>query len=245
MRKLLFLSIFLITYANADIPSMYIPTILYAHTRVEDLESTNTSDMIQTSVRQKLPAFNADVRGEIIKSGRFKVVKMPKKYDALSTGLQNGTMLTKLTSDNTSNNTIVNKIASSPKDKNKLGMPDYILRGVVAGITQTQDTSPVKDTDKITNQYNINVAVNYKLIKTSDRSVMASFIAYGHASDVKILTNGSSNQVLHHNVPKLIKEASKNLAKDVVDQLYDQFGMSSENYNNGSRVVTDVKIYKN
>jgi hypothetical protein len=203
---------------------------------------------IAKGVKFKLPGFNADVRGAIINTGRFRVVKMPKQDTIWRGNLQTVLNLVKSTptvtspkTDDTSEKSDANdSVAATPKK----GMPDYILLGQVSAISTNEDTNPVKETDKYTNQYNIDISVEYKLVKTSDNSIMSSFTAYAHASDVKILTNNAVNQRFNHNIPLLIQSASKSLGEDVVKQLSDQFNISSENYNNGSKVITDVKIYK-
>jgi len=212
MRKIIF-SCVLINYASAAIPSMAIPNLVYNKVSLNPgtMYSSDAADAaskpsvdpakIAKQVKYKLPGFNADVRGAIINSGRFKVVKMAN-------------------------------------------MPDYILLGQVSAISQNEDSMPVKETDRYTTSYNIDIAVDYKLIKTSDKSIMTAFTAYGHANDVKILNNGVANQKQTHNIPMLIQTASKALGEDVLNQLSNQFNISSENYNNGSKVITDVKIYK-
>ncbi|HLX53919.1 MAG TPA: hypothetical protein VKR58_08255 [Aquella sp.] len=213
MRKLIFSCVF-INCASAAIPSMAIPNLVYNKVSLNPgtMYSSDAADAaskpsvdpakIAKQVKYKLPGFNADVRGAIINSGRFRVVKMAN-------------------------------------------MPDYILLGQVSAISQNEDSMPVKETDRYTTSYNIDIAVDYKLIKTSDKSIMAAFTAYGHANDVKILTNGgAAYQKQTHNIPMLIQTASKALGDDVLSQLSNQFNISSENYANGSKVITDVKIYK-
>lgn len=230
MQKLFIVTMFILSgYVYASIPSMAIPGLIYANTSA-------TTRLDSMPVKKHLPGFTADVRGAIISSGRFKVVKMPKQDNMWQSG-NVATVLTALKPlpSESSAGAMESAIITS--------QPDYILLGKVVSISENLDKNPIKDTDKISNVYNIDIAVDYKLIKTADKSIMASFTAYGHASDVKILMSGSTEQVLHHNKPLLIKTASKDLAQDVLENLDEQFKTSSENYNNGSRVVTDVKVY--
>lgn len=230
MQKLFIVTLFILSsYVYAGIPSMAIPGLIYAN-------SSATTTLDSMPVKKHLPGFTADVRGAIISSGRFKVVKMPKQDNMRQSG-NVATVLTALKPlpSESSAGAMESAIITS--------QPDYILLGKVVSISENTDKNPIKNTDKISNVYNIDIAVDYKLIKTADKSTMASFTAYGHASDVKILTSGSAGQALHHNKPLLIKTASKDLAQDVLENLDEQFKTSSENYNNGSRVVTDVKVY--
>lgn len=259
MRKIIFSCIF-INCASA-IPSMAIPNLVYNKVSLNPgtMYSSDAADAaskpsvdpgkIAKQVKYKLPGFNADVRGAIINSGRFRVVKMPKQ-DTIWRGNPQ-TVLNQIKVSPTAPKTdadvdtseesagAAKVVAKTPK-----GMPDYILLGQVSAITQDEDTMPVKETDRYTTSYNIDIAVDYKLIKTSDKSIMAAFTAYGHGNDVKILTKGAAYQKQNHNIPLLIQTASKALGDDVLKQLSDQFNISSENYDNGAKVITDVKIYK-
>lgn len=250
MRKLFFCSLILFTScAGAAIPSMAIPALVYSNSIfTPNATSTNSKSTIlkEEQVKKHLPTFNADVRGAIISSGRFKVVKMPN-YTLRNTPA-NLVLNNKVNPiESTTNSNLESLAINVMTTKSVLteSMPEYILVGKIGAITQTEDVSPLKNTDNITNQYNINIVVDYKLIKTSDKSIMASFTAYGHAHDVKILTIGNTNQVQTHNIPLLIQNASKDLAKNVMTELDKQFAVSSENYNNGSKVITDLKIYNN
>lgn len=238
MYKVIFFSLF-ISCASA-IPSMAIPDLVYpSSVSVTPIGSNNLDGSVHQpnvdptaitkQVRQQLPGFNADVRGAIISSGKFKVVALPKK------SLDNKQLMALTQASQ--------PVVSSINNKTKQTMPDYILIGKVVSITQNENFTPVKYTDKNSSQYNVDIAVDYKLVKTTDKSVMTSFTAYGHASDVKMLTAGNTAQIQNHNIPLLVKTASKNLGEDVLNQLNSQFNTSSENYDNGSRVITDVKVY--
>lgn len=251
MRKIIFFNLF-VGCATA-IPTMAIPGLVFPNNISNPPHDTSYSNdsyaadnkpspAISKQFQNRLPGFNADVRGAIISSGQFMVVRMPKQDTIWRGNTQTVLDLVKNSPTNVSKSTASSSI---PSNSSKRNMPDYILLGKVSSITQNEDTTPVKYTDKNTNQYNIDIAVDYKLIKTSDDSIMASFTAYGHASDVKILTVGNTTQVQTHNIPRLMQIASKSLGADVITQLNEQFGISSENYDNGSKVITDVKIYKN
>src|SRR6185437_1430713 len=258
MRKIIFLCVF-INCASAAIPSMAIPNLVYNKVSLNPgtMFSSDAADAaskpsvdpskIAKQVKYKLPGFNADVRGAIINSGRFRVVKMPKQDT-----IWRGNPQTVLNQIKTNPASAADADVDTPESagaakvlaKTPKGMPDFILLGQVSAITQDEDTMPVKETDRYTTSYNIDIAVDYKLIKTSDKSIMAAFTAYGHGNDVKILTKGAAYQKQTHNIPLLIQTASKALGDDVLKQLSDQFNISSENYDNGSKVITDVKIYK-
>ena len=121
-------------------------------------------------------------------------------------------------------------------------MPDYVLVGTIAAVTQDENIEPIQDTNKTTAQYNIDISVDYQVISTKDKAVIASFNAYGHASDVKILNDDKARlQKQNHNIPLLINQASKDLADNVVGQLKQQFGVSIKTYNIES--ISNLKVY--
>lgn len=218
-------AILFIGYVSA-IPSIAVPDMIYNNSidMSTNYDNTNNSQMQINSrqIRTKLPSFNADVRGAIINSGQFKLVQLPAQVWKGDT------------------QAVLDYIHKLPKSNR----PDYVLLGNIASVSQDENQNILDYTDKITKQYNISIAVDYQLIKTSDSSVMAGFTALGQAGDAKILNASSpAAQKITHNIPLLVQQASKNLGLDVANQLNSQFGISSSNYNNDSKVITDVKSY--
>ena len=230
------------------------------------VKTSKTSIVTQISkqVQKDLLVFNAAVRGAIIGSKQFKVINMPKNSGAWTGNTQ--TILDFVEEynkrhnrkSNTNNNqSVITNItnntepsvddAAHQKKETKTTkastLPNYILLGSIVALTEDENINPVKDTDKTTKQHNIDIAADYTLINTSDDSIMASFTAHGHGSDVKILTNGHHSQIQKSNVPLLIKSASKDLAQDVLQQLEEQLNISRTTYDNESKVITDVKVY--
>jgi hypothetical protein len=230
---------------------------------------TSIVTQISKQVQKDLLVFNAAVRGAIISSKQFKVINMPKNIDAWTGNTQtildfveeynkrhkpkannnqfstadikNNTAKAEPNTESTSADTFKeNKVKNKPS-----ALPNYILLGSIVTITEDENINPVKDTDKNTKQHNIDIAADYTLINTSDDSIMASFTAHGHSSDVKILTKGSYAQIQKSNVPLLIKSASKDLAEDVLQQLEAQLNVSKKTYGNESKVISDVKVYSN
>ena len=222
---------------------------------------------VSKQVQKDLQIFNAAVRGAIISSKQFKVINMPKNsevwngntqtildfvegYNKLHNKSQSNindsqvvTIAAKNDNLDAESNSNSGNLIADIKETKTIVLPKYILLGQVVAITENENINPIKDTDKTTKQYNIDIVADYSLINTTDDSIMASFTAIGHSSDVKILTRGSNEQVQKSNIPSLIKSASKDLASDVLQQLEEQLKISRQTYDNESKVITDVKIY--
>lgn len=234
--------------------------------------TTSTTTVIQQEVQKELSMFSADTRGALINSQQFKVIDLPRAnalwqgntntvlsyLNSLNpTPVSNAQQSTALalptesaTRAKASNESAISTNTTSESQMTLGGatinidktLPDYVLVGTIAAVTQDEDREPLQDTNKSTAQYNIDISVDYQIISTKDKAVIASFNAYGHASDVKILNDDSTRlQKQNHNIPLLINQASKDLADNVVTQLKQQFGVSIKTYNLES--ITNLKIY--
>ena len=254
-----------------DLPTIAVPNLVYTKidktpvttttTDSATLSSTTTTTVIKQEVQRQLPMFNADVRGALLNSKQFKVVDMPKA-NTLWTGNSHAVLayvngLNKTSTTTTPVASVVTPTAeSTPKpsvatkstesttvtnNNPANNLPDYILLGTISSITQDADMEPLQDTNKITSQYNIDISVDYQVVGTKNNAVIASFNAYGHANDVKILNAGDTVQKQNHNIPLLINQASKDLASNVISQLQQQFSVSSKTYNIES--ITNLKVY--
>lgn len=163
MRKIFFCSLF-IGYAGA-IPTMAIPNLVLpgninvasnstynnnSEIITDNKNSITDSAIISKQFKKQLPGFNADVRGAIINSGQFKVVRMPKQDTIWNGNTQIVLNLVKSSSSESDAITKSKSIASNSVT-NKLSttnLPDYILLGKVTSITQHEDITPIKYTDK-------------------------------------------------------------------------------------------------
>lgn len=229
-----------------DLPTIAVPNIAYTaiekqqttSVSTDNLSVTTTSTVIKNEVQKKLPMFSADVKGALINSKQFKVVDMP-----MANSLWNGH--TQPIIDHISQLNKPTNVKSAKKTEsttfNNNSIPDYVLLGTLSSITNDSDIEPIQNTNKLTDQYNIDISVDYQVVSTKNNAVIASFNAYGHANDVKILNANDTVQRQTHNTPKLINEASKDLASNVLTQLQQQFSVSSKTYKIES--ITNLKVY--
>ena len=125
---------------------------------------------------------------------------------------------------------------------------NYYLLGEINYIGQNEDSYPIKDTDNVSKQFSIEVEADFKLVRTKDNVIMANFSANGSSNDVKIVSNvNKSDAVWHHNIGKLVQEASADLASNVSDEMLDELNLTLDNEKKSqpeSVVVTDVKVYQ-
>jgi hypothetical protein len=251
-KKLLFMMSIITKYIFAyTIPTIAVPNLVYLKTVKTPISSASMSTNLQTDsttpryikqqVEQDLPMFNADVKGALINSTQFKVIDLPK-----ANKIWNGNSQAMLNLIDGLNKTTImeSKVIESQKTiytSNNSNLPDYILLGQILSITSDSDIEPIQDTNKMTSQYNIDISVDYQLVGVKDGAVIASFNAYGHANDVKILNANDEIKSQQHNIPLLINQASKDLATNVISQLQQQFRTASKTYKIES--IENVKVY--
>lgn len=153
--------------------------------------------------RGELRKFNADIKGEMLKSGIYRVMEA-KPYTAKNTE--------KLYD-------VINRI--------KQGMypgADYVLFGSVNSMEWRNEANPVQGTGKYTQTMSLELVAEFSLINTRTYEVKAAFSAMGEGQDVKFLTG---NNVVVPNRGKVVSEVSKSLGADVARQLEEQFNPGS------------------
>lgn len=145
---------------------------------------------------------NADVRGALIKSGKFKIIHTPKNFDVEAA----------LNAPETTT------IESTPTTKPAINNIKYILVGqvVTAGVHDNYYTLP--NTSNTTGTRTLTISVNYKLLNLKDQSVVSSFNISASGSQTAIL-RANSNDKFQTNQGRLVKEASQDLATQVVQEL--------------------------
>ncbi len=147
----------------------------------------------------ELRKFTADIKGGILRSGRFELVQgrpftarnNEKLYD------------------------IVGRI--------KQGMfsgADYVLFGTVNSIEFRHEVNPIDNTNTVSNTLSLELVGEFSLINTKTFKVKASFSAMGTGQDVKLLTTQGGRVVLNRG--KVVSEVSKTLGEDVSRQLEEQ-----------------------
>jgi hypothetical protein len=173
--------------------------------------------------RGELRKFSADIKGELIKSGHFKVTQA-KPYTS------------------TKNSEEIFDIIKRIKGGYYPGA-DYVLFGTLSNIEFVNQEAPVQGSDATTKIYGLELVADFSLINTKTYEVNAAFSATGEGQDMKLVKPGN---VLNPSRTKMISETSKSLGEDVISQILEQMNLSErENYvdekyessNSSSRIV--------
>ena len=149
--------------------------------------------------RGELRKFTADIKGEIVKSGYFKVVQ-GKPFTAKNT------------------EKLYDVIA-----RIKQGMypgADYVLFGAINSIEFRQEANPIDHSNTVAHTLSLELVGEFSLINTRNYTVKASFSAMGSGQDVKLLTSQGGRVVLNRG--KVVSEVSRSLGEDVSRQLEEQ-----------------------
>jgi hypothetical protein len=175
---------------------------------------------------KKIGINNIDVRGAVIKTGKFKVVEANANFN--------------LAAVNTSD---PGKQASNMDESS--GIQDglsYILIGQVISTDEHINYYDLKGTDTTTGTRTLALTVSYKLLRLKDKASVAAFNAYGTGTETVFLKPGEH---LYANQSMVIRDASMDLANNVVEQLLGQYGSSSKFDQKEKPEITEVKTYDN
>ncbi len=149
--------------------------------------------------RGELRKFTADIKGGILKSGRFQLMQ-GKPY----------------TSKNTEKlYDIIGRI--------KQGLypgADYVLFGAINSIEFRQEANPIDQTNTVSHSLSLELVGEFSLISTRNYTVKASFSAMGSGQDVKLMGGRGGRIVLNRG--KVVSEVSRSLGEDVARQLEEQ-----------------------
>ena len=99
------------------------------------------------------------------------------------------------------------------------GDADYVLYGVLAEVSSTDNVSDIPGTKSTSQQMTLEVTVDFNIVDTKTMQIVASFVASGEGKDVQI--DGRDTGYKPSNA-KLMKLASLDLAEDVRKHLADQ-----------------------
>ncbi|WP_209022568.1 hypothetical protein [Rhodocyclus gracilis] len=152
--------------------------------------------------RGELRKFTADIKGEMLKSGRFQLVQGKPFTDTKHTEK-------------------LYDIIARIKQGQYPGA-DYVLFGSLNSIEFRQEANPIDNTNTISNTLSLELVGEFSLISTRDYKIKAAFSAMGTGQDVKLLTTRGGRVVLNRG--KVISEVSKSLGEDVARQLDEQLG---------------------
>ena len=124
-------------------------------------------------------------------------------------------------------------------NESQISYPDYMLFGTLEALNAGNQIQFIQGTNQYSNIYNLDLAINYKLIKTSDQVIVANFIAAGHAGKVT-LQNNSTPQI-PSNTSALIKQVYTQLSNEVIARLEQQFNESSTVLSSVESSITPIQ----
>lgn len=251
MKKLFLLSLLVINgwCVTIGIPDITVPATLKAPKFINIDKNDETNSDTEQLIKSHMSNFSDQVRGQIILSKYFKVIDVKNNLaQYLDQAIDDSDDNSVDINDNSPESTTLPSKESSntsfdqPVLNGKQNQPEFVLIGTLAAITAGEEINQISDTDKYSKVYSIDVAVDYKLVKVKNHHIVAAFTSMGHAGDVKLTAD--STQKMVHNIPKLVKDAGNNLAKEVLDQLTIQLNKQPNHGVASAPVVTDVKVYK-
>ena len=130
------------------------------------------------------------------------------------------------------------------------GDADYVLYGVLAEISSTDNVADIPGTKSTSQQVTLEVTVDFNIVDTKTSQIVASFVASGEGKDVQIDGRDTGHKPSN---AKLMKLASLDLAEDVRKHLADQNfitnnpGSAGQQRNLKRRLDDDastLKVYK-
>lgn len=231
--------------------SWALPTIGVAEITIEKstpsflgLNSDTTSDTsTQLVMQQQLNALSAQIKTQINQASLLQTLEMdPKAVNSVSFNF------TQTEVSIESQPSLINQFASAANQLNPLNSdrnttesqityPDYMLFGNLQALNAGNQLQLIPGTSQYSNIYSLDLAINYKLIKTSDQAIIANFIAAGHAGEPTLQNNTTPQKPSDTN--RLIKQVYKQLSGEVLARLELQFNESSTAL---SSVESSVKI---
>lgn len=220
MKKFSLFGILLIAAGIVNaLPTISVPNLTYA-TGVADLGINN-----------------ADVKGALINSGKFTVIDVPppKATPVIAKSSESSIATAKAES--------TTLVESAPVTANNIQLDDgvaYTLIGQVASADAYNNYYQVPNSDNYTGTRTLSLVVNYKLLRTKDHATIASFNAYATGTQTVILKYG---ELIHPNQAMILRDASQNLAENVLGQLTGQMDNTTKFGQKNNPIITDVKTY--
>lgn len=154
--------------------------------------------------RGELRKFTGDIKGEMLKSGAYRLVH-PKPYTAKE-----------------------NEKLYDVIDRIKQGYfpnADYVLFGSITSIEPRREMNPVQGSNATSASLSMELVAEFSLINTRTYEVKAAFSAMGEGQDVRLLN--APGQVAHLSKGKVMREVAQSLGVDVATQLEEQFNPSA------------------
>lgn len=146
----------------------------------------------------ELRSLTGDIKSEMIKSGAFRL-SQGKPYTAR---------------DSEDIYDVIKRIKAGYYPG-----ADYVLFGALIDIQGSNDYSNIQGSDATMVGVRLELAAEFNLINTKTYEVISAFSASGEGADVRVLKPGTA---FTPSRVKAIKEVSKSLAEDVINQMLEQ-----------------------
>lgn len=173
-------------------------------------ESTYSNDYVKaygtiTKIeRKELLTFTSEIKGNLIKSGQFRVQEA-KPYTANNEQLFD----------------VIKRIKSG-----YFPGAEYVLFGVINSLEWRNEGQPVPGTSGSIWNYGIDLGVEFSLINTKTLEVRAAFNAVGEGVDNKVYTDSKPPSP---NKARVMQMTSRSLAEETTTELMQQFGVKGNN----------------
>ena len=175
------------------------------HFHANDEESIKEDSGVQLLIsRGELRKFTSDIKGDIIKSRKFRVVQ-GKPWTGQNTE--------KLFD-------IIGRIKNGFYPGS-----DYVLFGTISNIEYRSEDQPIQGSNAVSHTLSMEMVVDFSLVDTKTYEVKASFSAQGEGEDTRLTNSMGSRVVLNRS--KVIQEVSRSLGEAVLNELLDQYDPTS------------------
>ena len=221
--------------------SWALPTIGVAEIAVEKntpsfLSSNSVTTLdnpTQQLMQQQLNALSAQIKAQINQASLLQLQTQEMDAKAIN-GVSFNFTQTEVSIE--SEPSLINQFANAASQLNPLNSttntaesqisyPDYMLFGTLEALNAGNQIQLIPGTNQYSNIYSLDLAINYKLIKTSDQVIVANFIAAGHAGEPTLQNNSTAH--IPNDSNRLIQQVYAQLSNEVITRLEQQFNESS------------------
>ena len=229
LKQLLIINLFIATSSASSIgvPNIISPANSASIPSFVNPDKSNDSDASTSALLQhQLTTFSAKIRVALLQRNYFQLIDVDNGLasyflvnESAELRLANESNLAEST---TRESTTLESATLKSKTllPLKTTLPDYLLIGSLSALSAGEEITPLSGTNKSSAIYSIDLAVDYKLVRSKDHRQIAAFTAAGHAGDVQLINN--SNQKVTHNIPNLIQQVGNGLANEVISKINDQ-----------------------
>lgn len=178
---------------------------------------TAASGTVTTISRGEFRKFVADVKGELLKSGSYRLVQgrpwtqtnTEKLYD------------------------IIDRIK-----KGYYKGADYVLFGSINNIEFRNETNPIQGSNAINHSLALELVAEFSLINTKTYEIKAAFSAMGEGVDARLVN--MAGQSIHLNRSKVMQEVSRSLGEAVAAEMEEQFNPAASRRSKSVKNFTEV-----